>query len=31
VYNEEKSQFEVKELVYDTVHKIDALSVAVKK
>ncbi|MBT5932221.1 MAG: cysteine dioxygenase family protein [Flavobacteriales bacterium] len=31
VYNEEKSLFEVKELVYDTVHKIDALSVAVKK
>ena len=31
VYNEEKSQFEVKELVYDTVHKIDALAVAVKK
>ena len=31
IYNQEKSEFELKELVYDTVHKMDALSVAVKK
>ena len=30
VYNEEKSEFEIKEMAYDTVHKLD-LSTAYKK